>query len=183
MIGLRRCSPTMSKSDFGCSVNTSVKRVEETPLSLTRLRCCRRGRSRFESRDKCSILTLLREFKPCIVVPLLQVLLPMAVERVDDALRVGLSRVDDVARLLLRLVGRGGEALRYGLSEVALPALEGVRLLAVGQLVLIAHLEDCLLCLAAAVLKSVCHGCVARLHGVDNTLGAETNSTTDLLNG
>jgi len=106
------------------------------------LRCRRRGRGSLERGDERGVLTLLRELKPRVVVALLEVLLPVAVERVDDALRVGVARVDDVARLPLRLVGGGGEALRDCLSEVALSVLQGVGLLAVGELVLVAHLQD-----------------------------------------
>jgi len=74
---------------------------------LTRLGRRRGCRGRLESRDECCVLSLLREFEASVVVTLLQVLLPVAVERVDDALRVLRPGVDDVARLPLRLVGRG----------------------------------------------------------------------------
>jgi len=97
----------MSKSDFGRSFNTFRKRVEEKPLSLTRLGRRRGCRGRLEGGDEGGVLTLLRQLKAGVVVTLLQVLLPVAVERVDDALRVLRPSVDDVARLLLRFVGGG----------------------------------------------------------------------------
>jgi len=50
----------MSKSDFGRSFNTFRKRVEEKPISLTRLGRRRGCRGRLERGDEGGVLTLLR---------------------------------------------------------------------------------------------------------------------------
>ena len=60
--------------------------------------------------DQGRVLTLLGEFQTGVVIPLLQLLLPVEVQRVDDPLGVVLSGSDHVALVLLRLEGHGREA-------------------------------------------------------------------------
>lgn len=149
----------------------------------------RRGGS-LQCSNQGGILTLLREFKACVVVTLLEVALPMAVEGVNDALRVHLASTDDVALILRVLIAKGGEAALHGAVHEIQALLQGVRLklyatkdVLLPELVLVAHVEDALLRLAATVLELLHDVEVAELGGVDDALRAEADLPSDLLDG
>ena len=116
----------------------------------------------------------------------------MAVQRVDDALGVGIPGIDDVASLLLRLVADLREASfqsRVGAVETSLHTkpkvteslLHGGDVVLLRQLVLVTHSLNQLLGLAAAVLQRLDDVQVSHLGGIDNPFCREADLPGHLL--
>lgn len=116
----------------------------------------------------------------------------MVVQRVDNALGVGIPGIDDVAGLLLRLVADLREAsfqsrvgaVETGLhteTEVTESLLHGGDVVLLCQLVLVPHSLNQLLGLAAAVLESLDDVQVTHLGGIDNPFCREADLSGHLL--
>nr|DAH89702.1 MAG TPA: hypothetical protein [Caudoviricetes sp.] len=94
----------------------------------------------------------------------------MNVEKIHDLLGVVLVSTNDVALVLLRLEGRGGEAsLNTCISPIE-TRLHSIYDVFLAELILVAHLDDRLLSLAAAILESLSELEVAREDSIDNLL-------------
>ncbi len=105
----------------------------------------------------------------------------MAVERVDDALSVVLTSPHDVALVLLHLEADTGEAALHAPVHEVKPCLDLVLDVLLAELVLVAHPEDVLLCVAAAVLDCLNDVAVAHVDRVDYALSGETDLSAHLL--
>ena len=116
----------------------------------------------------------------------------MVVQRVDNALGVGIPGIDDVASLLLRLVADLREASfqsRVGAVETGLHTkpkvteslLHGGDVVLLRQLVLVTHSLNQLLGLAAAVLQRLDDVQVTHLGGIDNPFCREADLSGHLL--
>lgn len=135
------------------------------------LGCC----SRFQLTNQVGVLPHLREFELRISILAVQLIRPMTVQHVDDSLRVGVSGIEDVAGLFLRFVRNRAEAALHAICHRVDGAEQRVGLVAVRQLVLIAHLEDCLLSTAATILYCLDYSTIALTDCVDNTFACVTN--------
>lgn len=139
------------------------------------------GSSRFEGCNKFSILLLLREFETRVIVPLLEVSLPVAVKGVDNPLSVVLTCAHDVALVLLHLEADAGEATLDAPVHEIKSSLDLVLDILLSELVLVAHPEDVLLCVAAAVLDCLDDVAVAHIYGIYDTFSREADLSAYLL--
>ena len=112
------------------------------------LGCC----GRFQLTNQVGVLPHLREFELRISILALQLIRPMTVQHVDDSLRVCVACVEQVTRLFLRFVRNRAEAALHAGVDIVDGAEQRICLIAVGELTLIAHLEDSLLRTAATIL-------------------------------
>ena len=135
------------------------------------LGCC----SRFKLTNQVGVLPHLRKFELRISILALQLIRPMTVQHVDDSLRVGVGGIEDVAGLFLRFVRNRAEAALHAGVDIVDGVEQRVGLVAVGELALIAHLEDCLLCNAATILDCLDNSAIALIDCVDNSLAGVSN--------
>ena len=105
----------------------------------------------------------------------------MACQGVDDALGVVLTCTDDVTLVLLQLETEIRSCSFYTCVGIAKALLHLVNDVLLTKLVVVPHLDDVLLSLAAAILKSNCHLQVTLRNGVDYSLCRESYLTTKLL--
>ena len=139
------------------------------------LGCC----SRFQLTNQVGVLPHLREFELRISILALQLIRPMTVQHVDDSLRVGVGGIEDVAGLFLRFVRNRAEAALHAICHRVDGAEQRVGLVAVGELTLIAHLEDSLLRTAATILDCLDYTAIALTDGVDDALAGVTDFAGD----
>lgn len=137
------------------------------------LGCC----SRFQLTNQVGVLPHLRKFELRISILALQLIRPMTVQHVDDSLRVCVGGIEDVAGLFLRLIRHRAKAAFHAICHRVDGAEQRVCLVAVGELALIAHLEDCLLCAAATILYCLDNSAIALTDCVDNSLAGVSNLT------
>lgn len=135
------------------------------------LGCC----SRFQLTNQVGVLPHLREFELRISILAVQLIRPMTVQHVDDSLRVGVSGIEDVAGLFLRFVRNRAEAALHAICHRVDGAEQRVCLVAVGEMALIAHLEDGFLCAAATILYCLDYSTIALTDCVDDALACVTN--------
>ena len=139
------------------------------------LGCC----SRFQLTNQVGVLPHLREFELRISILALQLIVPVPVQHVDDSLRVGVGGIEDVSGLFLRFVRNRAEAALHAICHRVDGAEQRVCLVAVGELTLIAHLEDSLLRTAATILDCLNHSTIALIDGVDDALAGVTDFAGD----
>lgn len=108
---------------------------------------------------------------------------PMAVQSVDDTLRVCCSGIDDVAGLFLRVIAYLGESS----FETGVRAVESgkhtVDDVFLSELVFVTHSEDRLLGVAAAVFERLYDVAIAHICGIDYAFGRETHLSGNCLYG
>lgn len=107
----------------------------------------------------------------------------MAVQHVDNALSVGVARVDELTSLLLTLERNVGETTLHTRVKGVDTTHKGVGLLTILQLVLIPHLEDGLLRSAATILDGLNNVAVAHVDRIDDAFRREADLTADVLDG
>ena len=95
----------------------------------------------------------------------------MSVEKIHDLLGVVLVSTNDIALVLLRLESRGGEASLNTCVSPIEARLHSIYDVFLTELILVAHLDDRLLSLAAAILESLSELEVASEDSIDNLLG------------
>lgn len=105
----------------------------------------------------------------------------MTVKGVDDPLSVVLTCAHDVALVLLHLEADAGEATLYAPVHEVQSSLDLVLDILLAELVLVAHPEDVLLSVAAAVLDCLDDVTVAHVDRVDDALSREADLSAYLL--
>lgn len=91
-----------------------------------------------ELSNEILVLVLLTQFKPDIIVVLFQLLVPVHVQHVDDALGVPLTCADDVALVLLSDVPQVCESLLQAVGDAGEALANLVGLILGGKLLLVA---------------------------------------------
>ena len=103
----------------------------------------------------------------------------MSVQDINLTLRGGIDGLHDLASLLLTRKAKLAETTLHASGDVVHALLQGVRLLQVLDLVLLAHFQDTLLSRAATILDSLNDVAVTHVDGIDYSLRREANLTAE----
>jgi hypothetical protein len=107
-------------------------------------------------------------------------ILPVSIQRINDALSVVLTGTDDVALVLLSLEGSSREALGNCSSEVALTIAQFCSVLAILEKQVCTEIGNLALSRAATVVKGLNDTAVTKVSSIDNLLSREVNCSTNL---